>query len=264
MTANQKTFVADFVAEKPATARVFEQHHIDYCCNGQKTLEEACTEAGVSTDALLAELNETPIPAETRDWRSAPLAELADHIVKRHHTYLRSTLPSVSDKLGKVIEAHGDRHGALLGRLREIVVGLTAELTQHMMKEEMVLFPLVKNMEAAERNETAPPIAPGGSVNNPIRMMEDEHDNAGRALSRIRHLTESYEPPPDACNTFRALYQELEELESDLHCHIHLENNILFPRAAQLEAQIHGDALRRTPSIGFGPAVAATKHVSRH
>ena len=236
VTANNKS-VGDLVAENLARAQVFEKHDIDYCCKGQRTLEEVCREQGLSVDTLVSELDSAPAADEAGDWPSASLTKLADHIVERHHNYLRSALPSVAGKLDKVVEVHSARHGGL-PRLREIVHGLGQELMQHMMKEEMMLFPLIRQMEAAARNGVAPPAAPGGSVNNPIHMMEYEHASAGRALAGIRALTSGFVPPPDACITFRALYAQLEELEGDLHVHIHLENNILFPRAAELEAQL--------------------------
>ena len=237
ITANKQS-VGHLVAENLARAQVFEKYHIDYCCHGQKTLEEVCGERGLSVDTLVSELDSSPATGEACDWPSASLTKLADHIVERHHAYLRSALPSIAGKLDKVIEAHSDRHGGSLRRLREIGHGLGQELTQHMMKEEMMLFPLIRQMEAAERDGVAPPAAPGGSVNNPIRMMEHEHDTVGRVLEEIRALTSGYVPPPEACNTFRALYAQLEELEGDLHAHIHLENNILFPRASELEARL--------------------------
>ena len=243
VTANNKS-VGDLVAENLARAQVFEKHDIDYCCKGQRTLEEVCREQGLSVDTLVSELDSAPVGDEVGDWPSASLIKLADHIVQRHHAYLRSAFPSITEKLGKVIKAHGDRHGELLRRLQGIVHGLGQELMQHMMKEEMMLFPLIRQMEAAARDGVAPPLAPGGSVNNPIRMMEHEHDTVGRALEEIRALTSGYVPPSEACNTFRALYAQLEELEGDLHMHIHLENNILFPRASELEARLDKGAPR--------------------
>ena len=140
-------------------------------------------------------------------------------------------------KLDKVVQAHADRHPALR-ELRSVFTALADELTSHMAKEEVVLFPHIAAMERAARGDEPAPPAPGGSVRNPIRMIEHEHDDAGRALSRIREVTSDHEPPAGACNTFRALYAQLAELEHDLHTHIHLENNILFPRAASLEERL--------------------------
>jgi regulator of cell morphogenesis and NO signaling len=186
---------------------------------------------------LLAELEREPSQGQTVDWASETLVKLADHIVERHHGYLRSALPSTAFKLEKVVRAHGDRHPYVI-ELSGVFEGLSNELTSHMAKEEMVLFPHICALERAAISHSTPPVAPGGAVRNPIRMMEHEHEDAGRALSRICELTSNYEPPEGACNTFRALYAQLADLERDLHTHIHLENNVLFPRAARLEDRL--------------------------
>lgn len=235
MQAADDKSIADWVTENPARALILEKHRIDYCCGGQRTLDQACQEKGIPVEAVIAQLESLPVDDAKHDWREAELAELTAHIVKRHHAFLRNTMPSIREKLARVIEAHAQQHGERLRRLREIFAALDAELTQHMAKEEQVLFPLAERMEAAGREGAASPPVPGGSVRNPIRMMEHEHENAGRALKRMRELTNDYAPPPDACASFRALYAQLEELERDLRIHIHLENNILFPRSAAIE-----------------------------
>lgn len=229
--------IADLVRESPLRANVFERRRIDYCCNGKRTLEEVCAERGWDPADLRAELDAAPEAARDKDFDAMPLAELAEHIVERHHAYLRTNLPSIAQKARRVVEAHGGNH-AFLADLLQVFQGLSDELSQHMMKEELVLFPLAVRMEEAEKSGAAAPAAPGGSVRNPIRMMEHEHDDAGRALETLRSLTSDFEPPADACNTFRALYAQLEDLERDLHLHIHLENNVLFPRAAELEQRL--------------------------
>jgi regulator of cell morphogenesis and NO signaling len=172
------------------------------------------------------------LPAEDpTDWMQAPLSTLIDHILDTHHAYMKVQLPRVEARLAKVLHAHGDRHGDMLCAVARVYGAMKAELDGHLAKEEMVLFPLVRALEGG---------APSGSfhcgsVQNPIRVMFMEHDSAGEALVELRRLTNGYTVPPDACNTFRALYFELEEMEKDLHRHIHLENNILFPRAIALE-----------------------------
>lgn len=236
LTTDAQT-VGELVRESPLRANVFERHHIDYCCHGKRTLEEACADLGLSPDAIRAELDAAPAAGQDHDFNGMTLAELAEHIVERHHSYLRTNLPSIAQKAQRVVEAHGETH-AFLKDLQRVFTGLSAELGQHMMKEEMVLFPLAAGMEEAENLGTAAPPAPCGSVQNPIRMMEHEHDDAGRALEELRRLTSNFNPPEDACNTFRALYAQLEDLERDLHMHIRLENNILFPRAANLEQRL--------------------------
>jgi len=237
MTALQEKTIGELVAEAPLRANIFEKRRIDYCCKGRRSLAQVCAEQGLPMDELVAELEQEPRRESPLDWVRQPLTELAEHIVNRHHGYLRSTLPSIALKLDKVVQAHGDAHPALHD-LRTVFAALADELVTHMAKEEMVLFPHIAAMERAAKHSLPSPPAPGGSVRNPIRMMEHEHDDAGRALSRMRELTADYEPPEGACTTFRALYAQLAELERDLHTHIHLENNVLFPRAAELEERL--------------------------
>lgn len=231
LTANET--VGEIVAANPSWARVFERHGIDYCCGGARPLGEACSEKGLSVEELSRELAGANAPAPERDWRNAPLSELIDHIVGKHHSYLRAELPDIEHKINRVLEAHRERHGATVSELREVFGEMKAELTEHMMKEERILFPVIQRMEA-----TAKLAMPPGAIHQPIRVMEHEHASAGHALAEMRRLTSGFTPPEDACNTFRVLYRQLEELEGDLHTHIHLENNILFPRAAELERAI--------------------------
>lgn len=236
-TAIEKT-VGEIAAANPASVRVFEKHGIDYCCGGKISLSDACLGRGIEPQALLREIDQDSLPASesSADWQSAPLDRLIDHILTRHHAYLKSELPRLARLSAKVNAAHAERHSATLVPLEGIFLALKAELESHLMKEEMVLFPVIRNLELAAQAGGAAPAAHCGSVNNPIRVMEHEHDSAGQALAYMRQLTGGYTPPADGCNTFRALYYGLQELEADLHQHIHLENNILFPRAARLES----------------------------
>jgi regulator of cell morphogenesis and NO signaling len=233
--------VGEIAAENPASVRVFQKYGIDFCCGGKLPLAEACGARGIEIGALSAELQQAASGSapDARDWMSATLAELIDHIVRTHHDYLKAELPRLDAMLAKVLAAHGERHGDSLVPLSHTFAALRAELESHLWKEERVLFPIVCNLEAARAAGGQAPAAHCGSVNNPIRVMEHEHDSAGRALETMRRLTGNYTLPEGACNTYRALFSGLEELEADLHRHIHLENNILFPRAAQLE---HGSA----------------------
>ncbi len=230
--------VGEIAAENPAAVRVFEKLHIDYYCGGKRPFAEVCREKGLTTAQVAAELEEAVRPAEDRDWATASLTDLAGYIVARHHVYLRAEMPALAARLVKVLSAHGANHGDSLLPLRDTFEGLQAELTAHMMKEEMILFPLIQRMEAAQQRGGALPGAHCGSIRNPIAVMEYEHDSAAHALREMRRLTGDYTPPADACATYRALLQGLEELEADLHRHIHLENNILFPRAAELETRL--------------------------
>lgn len=238
-TAENKT-VGEIAAENPAAVPVFQKHGIDFCCGGKRPLGEVCREKGIPAAEVLEEIGKAREAAALgdTDWTTAPLSALAAHIVNRHHLYLEAELPRLDGMLAKVAEAHRDAHGDMLASLGGVYRNLEAELDSHMQKEEMVLFPLIGRMERAAEDGGPLPASHCGSVNNPIRVMEHEHDAAGEALAKLRELTGNYTLPGDACATFRALYAGLEALEADLHRHIHLENNILFPRAQALEARL--------------------------
>jgi regulator of cell morphogenesis and NO signaling len=237
------TTVGQLVTERPGRARIFERLGIDYCCGGKRPLVEACTERGLNPESVLNELaadeqHETP---QERDWAAAGLSELADHIEATHHAYLHEELPRLTALVTKVAAVHGEREPGLQ-ELKEVFAGLRDELEMHLAKEEQVLFPMIRQLDLAQ---TLPQFH-CGSVNNPIRVMEFEHDNAGAALARIRELTHDFTPTPEACNTYRAMLDGLAVLEKDLHQHIHKENNILFPRATEMEARLSGGLQART------------------
>jgi regulator of cell morphogenesis and NO signaling len=239
ITFNEQTTVGEIAAAYPSTVRVFQKHGIDFCCGGKLPLKDACERRGVVASDVardLATASESPA-ADATDWTAAPLRALIDHIVSTHHEYLKLELPRLTAMMTKVAAAHREHHGAMLEPLGETFLALRDELESHLMKEEMVLFPLVRSLEAAALAGLPSPPSHCGSVNNPIRVMVHEHDNAGSALVRMRQLTADYAVPADACNTFRGLLHGLRELEGDLHRHIHLENNILFPRAAAIEGR---------------------------
>lgn len=228
--------VGQLVAERPSRARVFERFGIDFCCGGKIPLSDACIERKLDTERILAALREvdsSEADTDEPDWTRATLSALIAHILQKHHAYLRNELPRLAKMVAKVHDVHGERHPEL-AEVRQTYDGLHAELASHMMKEEQILFPLIEAMESSQSLEAAH----CGSVNNPIRMMEHEHDSAGAALARMRSLTGDFAPPEDACNTYRVLLDGLAELEADLHRHIHKENNILFPRASELEAAL--------------------------
>ena len=235
MTLTDK--VGDWVTSYPATSRVFEQHKIDYCCGGGRSLEEACWSVQADVQAVLAELNRvaTGGPSEDEvDFTSLSLTQMCDEIEATHHQYLRSELPRLTGLVDKVVSVHGDRH-PWLSQLGESFRELREELVPHMFKEEQVLFPAIRTIEQSGQV----PSFPFGSVDNPIRMMEHEHDVAGQALKSIRAASSDFTLPEGGCNTFRAMLDGLHELESDLHRHIHKENNVLFPRASQLAAELN-------------------------
>jgi|1185.fasta_scaffold69885_2 regulator of cell morphogenesis and NO signaling len=239
MTVDTAKTVRELAVEVPSAIRVFEKFGIDYCCGGHRTLEQACTVSKSQVDAVLAALTAAEgISAETQttNWNEAPLADLMAHIMNKHHAYVRQELPRLGALATKVATKHGPNHPET-SQVQEIFEALSDELTTHLMKEEQVLFPYVERMEEAvieKRPNTQSSCF--GTVENPVRMMMMEHDSAGDALRELRKLTNDYKAPQDACMSFQALYKGLEEFEADLHQHIHLENNILFPRAIAMEA----------------------------
>lgn len=238
MSLTVEKTVGQLVAENPARARVFEKHRIDYCCAGKVPLSQACEKRGVPHDVVVADLeaiDATEAPPQV-DWTQAPLSKLADHIVETHHAYLEAELPRLDAMAARVAQVHGDRAPETV-KVYDVFKGFRAELEDHAMKEEQILFPWIKGME----NGSAPGSSfPAATVASPIRCMEDEHASAGEALEKFRELTNDYQPPMDACNTWRVLYASLETLEQDMHVHIHKENSILFPRAIELEASQGG------------------------
>ena len=229
--------VAEIAAGSLAAVRVFEKLGIDYCCGGKRPLAEICEQKGYDTAEVRRKLDEAINAQATpeRDWNTAPLRELIGHIVNTHHEYLRRELPVLSGRLDKVYRVYSEQHPEGLTGLPDVFSALRDELESHLMKEEAILFPAVSAYEAAHERREALPRVPFGSVANPIRMMEFEHDNAGDALRQIRAITKDFAVPEYACVTYKALLAGLKELEADLHVHIHLENNILFPRVIGLE-----------------------------
>jgi regulator of cell morphogenesis and NO signaling len=235
--------VGTIVAERIGRARLFERLGIDYCCQGRAPLAEACAARALDVGRVVEQIAESDAAdtaagagGEDRvDFAAMTASALADHVEATHHAYLRRELPRLTALIDKVAAAHGARHPELAD-LHGTFAGLRSELEQHMMKEERVLFPLVRRLEGA--TEPFPIFC--GSVENPIRVMCHEHDDAGAALDRLRELSHGYQPPADACATYCTLYDGLAALEADLRRHIHKENNILFPKAAELEAALAG------------------------
>ncbi len=236
MTSTTQT-VREIALEQPSSIRVFEEYGIDYCCGGRKPLAEACAAKNVEVDAVIAALEAASITPDvaTEDWATNSLASLSAHIVSRHHAYVKRELPRLTELAKKVV----DRHGAMRTELPAIqtkLAQLDEELSPHLAKEELVLFPHIAKLEQAISDGSAKPHGCFGTVANPIAMMTQEHDAAGTLLAEIRGLSHSFTTPEGACPTYHAFYDGLREFEQDLHRHIHLENNILFPRAIELEA----------------------------
>lgn len=234
---NPGTTVRDLVLEKPAAARVFETFGIDYCCGGDQTLAAACRAANRSAEEVGAALQKLDSAPSERDWRDASLTELSRHIVDKHHAFTQAEITRVKGLISKVVSAHGKNHPEL-AQVQTIFAGLSEELRSHMEKEEELLFPYIAEMEEAARIKRHPPAPMFGTVQNPVAAMIMEHEAAGQAFEKMREITKGYTVPPDGCASYQALYQALPAFAADLHQHIHLENNILFPRSVELESNL--------------------------
>lgn len=224
--------VGSIVRDHPALSQLFEQAHVDYCCGGKQTLEAACRQRGIDPQTFLAQLEDFAVTAALPEVNLATLSlsELADHIERLHHAYLHSELPRLEKMVTKVAAVHGDKEPRLM-QIRDIFLALSQELATHLMKEEQVLFPMIRQLESSQTL----PVFYCGNLANPIGRMEFEHDEAGAALVQLRQLTNDYTPPDWACNTYRALLDAMQAFELDMHQHVHKENNVLFPRAIALE-----------------------------
>ena len=238
MSMTVEKTVRELALENPAATRVFEKLGIDYCCGGNRSLEEACRAANLSMDAVIDSLEMADHSARAvqadHTWQTEPMADLISHIKTTHHKYTREEMARLAPLFDKVCSVHGQNHPELQ-QVRASFRGLVQELTTHMMKEEMVLFPYIVRMEEAFIQKEAVLPSPFGSVQNPVSMMEHEHDSAGNALRAMREASSGYTAPPEACISYQTLYKALADFEADLHQHIHLENNILFPRAIAME-----------------------------
>jgi regulator of cell morphogenesis and NO signaling len=236
MTFTPDTTVRDIVAGDFRAAAVFQKHGIDFCCGGDRPLAAACVEQGVDVDSVIAEI----VAACTGAVPGAPRYDtwdppnLVSYIIANHHAYVRDAIPTLLARTQKVATVHEARHPELRD-IEATFAEVADEMTSHMFKEEHILFPFIVAMADAVANGQPLPAAPFGSVGNPIRMMEHEHESAGNAMARIRELSAGYAPPDDACTTYRVCLEELRAFEEDLHTHVHLENNILFPKARALE-----------------------------
>lgn len=238
MSLETNRTVRELAVEMPNATRIFEKLKIDYCCGGHKSLGDACAAAGVDAEEvvrLLEEMNQSGDQSATStDFQTLSLTELASYIVDKHHTFTRQELERLDALLEKVCSVHGANHPELM-KIKPVFQNLRAELEQHMLKEERVLFPYMERMEGAFDKRQPLPAPPFGTVRNPVRVMTQEHDAAGECLREMRDLSLDYAVPPDVCISYQTLYTALEALEADLHQHIHLENNILFPRALEME-----------------------------
>lgn len=228
MNITDTTTVADIASAIPSSVRVFQRHGIDFCCGGKIPLALACEEHGLPFGDVVNAIETSALgpQSDQRDWNTEPLHVLIDHIISTYHDPLREELPRLESMAAQVLRVHGGK-AAHLTRLDGIVAELSADLRSHIRKEELVLFPAIRAIEEGQARA-------GVRIEAPITVMEHEHDQAGSLLAELRAITEGYVPPVWACETFRALYHGLSELEAAMHLHVHLENNVLFPRALVL------------------------------
>ncbi len=242
MKIDPRRSLADIATDSPRLIPVLERLGLDYCCGGKRPLGEAVAEKGLALEEVLAQLGEAAAGGGgggERNWAEAAPSEIIVHILEHYHRRLREELPRLDALVARVLGAHADRHGATLEPLAEAFRSLREELEMHMHKEERVLFPHLLEVESARGLGTGLSAAPG-FAGGAIGVMEGEHESAALALTTMRRLTGGYAPPEDACGSFRALYSGLSALEADLKRHIHLENNVLFPKALEMEALLGG------------------------
>ena len=239
MNFQENNIKGELVAQDYRAAAVFKKYGIDFCCQGNRTIEDACVAKNLDSKLVVTDLNSiNQVSSEgTTDYKSWPIDLLADYIEKKHHRYVEEKTQEIQPYLDKICRVHGERHPELF-EINEHFNAAAGELATHMKKEELVLFPFVRKMAKAKQENTVPDTPHFGTVENPIQMMMNEHTTEGERFRKIETLSNNYTPPQDACNTYRVTFALLKEFEQDLHLHIHLENNILFPKAIELEKQL--------------------------
>ncbi len=238
MTVDTKTTIGEMVASDFRMASVFSKYGIDFCCKGNRTLEEVCEKKNIPVSELTQKLAEASLSSgQPTDYAAWPSDLLIDYIEKRHHRYIEEKAPVIMQFLDKLCKVHGGRHPELF-QINELFTESAGELAAHMKKEELILFPFIKKMEQAKRQGIPLSRPHFGTVENPVAMMKEEHTVEGERFEEISALTDGYNPPADACSTYRVAFAMLGEFEQDLHTHIHLENNILFPRAIAMEREL--------------------------
>ncbi len=235
MDIGPSTTLAAAVDAHPALTRHFERLGLDYCCSGGRTIEEACRHRGLDTVDVLADLARHEVSPDPAEWTSMDAVSLVEHLERTHHRYLWDELPRVTALLEKIVGVHGERHPELLG-ISACFAELRADLQPHLMKEERVLFPMIRELAASGASDEAPAFH-CGTLRNPISVMLSEHDRAGHLLAELRRRTDDYTPPADGCATYAACFVAMREIEADTHLHIHKENNVLFPLVVRMEAE---------------------------
>ncbi len=237
--------VREIALDMPISTRIFEAHKIDYCCHGDTNFDEACRSAGLNPDAVIEQIGGVVDKLGNRelDWlNDASLTEVMDYILDKHHAFTRDEMAQLTALANKVATRHGEHLPALL-ELKSTFQELCDDLEPHMLKEEEVLFPYIEEMEARHDEKQPPRFPPFATVRNPVGMMSIEHEAVGELLVKMRKLTDDYTLPDWACPSFTALYHRLADLEADVHQHIHLENNLLFPKAIEMEQSLFAEAM---------------------
>lgn len=236
METNHNTPIGEIVANDFRTAAVFSKHGIDFCCKGQRSIKEVCEKNNLNATFLSQELADVMNNkgGETIDYKSWPLDLLADYVEKKHHRYVVEKTPTIIQFLNKLCKVHGASHPELF-EITELFTGSAQDLAAHMKKEELILFPFIRKMTEAKLYNRDIATPHFGTVENPVEMMKHEHEVEGDRFRKIVELSNNYTPPADACNTYKVTFAMLDEFEKDLHTHIHIENNIMFPRAIALE-----------------------------
>jgi regulator of cell morphogenesis and NO signaling len=238
MNITKNHLIGLVVRENYKYAEIFNRHGIDFCCNGNRSIEDACIKANLSTDLVISELNDVPQGNSSEpNVSSWPLDLLVDYIVKTHHRYVETKIAEIKPYLAKIVQVHGKQHPELV-EIQQLFLASEGELAQHMKKEELILFPFISKMVQAKLSGQTLTPPHFQTVENPIAMMHHEHNTEGERFRRIAELTNKYSPPADACNTYRVTFALLQEFEADLHRHIHLENNVLFPEALALQDEV--------------------------
>ena len=239
MEIQKNQIIGELVAQDYRAASVFKKHNIDFCCQGNRTINQACEKESVDSDLVVSDLNNLvqSTAGDTTDYQSWPLDLLADYIQKKHHKYVEEKILEIKPYLSKICSVHGNNHPEL-HKINEHFVAAAGELAQHMKKEELILFPYVRKMVKAFEEKADVNAPQFGTIQNPIHRMMDEHTTEGERFREIESLSNNYTPPQDACNTYKVTFALLKEFEQDLHLHIHLENNILFPKAIELENKL--------------------------
>ena len=235
----QTSTLKEIVSQNFQTAAIFEKYSLDFCCRGGVTIEQACKDKGIAPSVIFDELSKISGTESVEVSRFAQWAPefLVDYIVSNHHAYVAAAIPVIRAHTQKVAAVHGANHPEVI-KIAEAFERVADDLLQHMRVEEQILFPYIKQLIAAKEGNVPVDRSPFGSVRNPVRMMEMEHQAAGDEMYNIRSLTGGYVPPEDACTTYRISFKELQEFERDLHQHVHLENNLLFPKAVLLEDEL--------------------------